>query len=123
MPFPKKKKPDLAILVGEEEPEPEGDMAEMPDEDDLGDEDGDFGDMPEEDPLEGPLAAEGDDPFGDMASDIDPEQAALAETLGFTEPDQQQALIDLIKLVTSAAPDSMGTESSSALPPLPESTY
>lgn len=114
MPFPpRKKKPDAALLI-EAEPMEDELSGEMPDEeeDDL---------MPEEeDPLD-PLAAEGEDPFGDEIASIDPEQAALAETLGFTEPDQQQALIDLIKLVTSADP--MATESSSTLPPLPESTY
>lgn len=114
MPLPKpKKKPDAALLIAEPvEERPDEEMAE-----EGFDEEDDFGNMPEEDPL----AAEGEDPFAAEAS-IDPEQAALAETLGFTEPDQQQALIDLIKLVTSQ--DSMSsTESGSALPPLPESTY
>lgn len=107
---PRKKKPDLALLMEEPEPsDPALDEEPDDDEDDaLLDED-----MPEEDPL----AAL--DEGGDEAFDIPPDQAALAETLGFTEPDQQQALIDLIKLVTS--PDPMATESS--MPPLPESTY
>lgn len=118
MPFPpKKKKADLALLIPElegEEPEASDDMPE--EEDDLGTEE-DMGEMEEEDPL----AAEGEDPFADEAPTIDPEQAALAETLGFTEPDQQQALIDLIKLVTSS--DMGSTETGSSLPPLPESPY
>ena len=117
MPFPppKKKKPDMALLLAEEpEKDPTDAMEGEDPEEDLD------ALMPEE---EEPMAAEGEAPFADEAmSDIDPEQAALAETLGFTEPDQQQALIDLIKLVTSAA-DPMATESSSTLPPLPESNY
>lgn len=113
MPFPpKKKKPDMALLLAEEPDEPMDGMEDEDPEEDLDDL------MPDE---EDPLAAEAEDPFAEEAmSEIDPEQAALAETLGFTEPDQQQALIDLIKLVT-APPSDMGTES--ALPPLPESTY
>jgi len=111
---PKKKKADLALLM-EAEPEetdPLEDEGFEEDEDLLGEE------LPLDDeeadpldPLADPLAAE---------STIDPEQADLAMTLGFTEPEQQQALIDLIKLVT-AAPTDMGMESE--LPPLPESTY
>jgi len=117
MPFPppkKKPKGDLALLIPEEEP-----TDEMPEEEGDLDDLEDDGDLPEEEPL----AAEGDDPFADEAApSIDPEQAALCETLGFTEPEQQQALIDLVKLINSA--DSMGsTESESALPPLPESAY
>jgi hypothetical protein len=59
--------------------------------------------------------------LGDEVSEIDPEQAALCERLGFTDPDQQQALIDLVRLVNT--PDPMATESSNSLPSLPESTY
>ena len=59
--------------------------------------------LDEEMPMDDPLVAE-----GDMGMGLDPEQAALAEQLGFTEPDQQQALIDLIKLVaTPPAPSPM----------------
>jgi hypothetical protein len=92
----------------------------MPDEEDLGD-DAEFedDDLPEEEPLA--ASSDLDDPFADEAS-IDPEQAALCERLGFTEPDQQQAFIDLVKLINSA--DSMGsTDSGASLPPLPESAY
>ncbi len=117
MALPKKKPPAdaLALLI----PEEEAPSAEMPDEEDLGD-DTEFedDDLPEEEPL----AAESDDPFADEASVIDPEQAALCERLGFSEPDQQQAFIDLVKLINSA--DSMGsTDSGASLPPLPESAY
>lgn len=118
MPFPPKKKPkaDIALLLGEpadEEPEASDEMPE--EEDDLGLEE----ELPDE---EEPLAADGEDPFGDEAApSIDPEQAALAETLGFTDPEQQQALIDLIKLV-NAPPSDMGGMGDTALP-LPESTY
>ncbi len=108
---PKKKKADFALLLGEPEKEP---LEEDPEavEDDLGD-DADFAedDLPEEDPLAG---------MGEETSSLDPEQAALCETLGFSDPEQQQALVDLIKLVTS--PDPMATESTD-LPPLPESPY
>lgn len=93
---PKKKPDDFALLL---EAEPASDeMGESEGGDEFG-EDDEFSDLEGEDDLgsdpelEGdPLAAEGD-------SGIDPEQALLAETLGFTEPDQQRALIDLIKLV------------------------
>jgi len=115
---PRKKKPDFALLMGEPEPKPlEQDALEdaEPDEDD-----DDFADMEEEEDLStlDDSAELGDDMAG---PGLDPEQAALAETLGFSDPEQQQALVDLIKLVTSADP--MATESSSELPPLPESTY
>jgi hypothetical protein len=110
---PRKKKADLALLM-EAEPEEtdplEDDFEE--DEDLLGEE---LPDDDEEadplDPLADPLAAE---------STIDPEQADLCVTLGFTDPEQQQALIDLIGLVNAPKTD-MGMESE--LPPLPESTY
>jgi hypothetical protein len=112
---PRKKKPDFALLMGEPEDKPLDPLDDAePDEDD-----DDFADMEEEEDLSTM------DPLDDMADDgapgLDPEQAALAETLGFSDPEQQQALVDLIKLVTSADP--MATESSSELPPLPESTY
>ena len=112
---PRKKKPaDFALLLGEpykkpglDDPDSEefdDEAAMMDDEDELEDDD--------------PLAAM--DELGEEVPSLDPEQAALAETLGFTDPEQQQALVDLIKLVTSADP--MATESSD-MPPLPESTY
>lgn len=109
----KKKKADLALLL-EAEPEETDPLEE---EDEFADDelDAEMAPLDDEedlmDPLADPLAAE---------STIDPEQADLAMTLGFTDPEQQQALIDLIKLVT-AAPTDMGMESE--LPPLPESTY
>jgi len=108
---PKKKKGDFALLMAEPEKKPD---PLDPDADD----DEDFGDMPDD-----PDAADDadSDPMGDDAS-IDPEQAALAERLGFRDPDQQQALIDLIKLVTSQDPMA-STDSGSSLRPLPESTY
>lgn len=56
-------------------------------EDDLG------GDLDED-----PLAAEGD------LGGIDPEAAGLMERLGFTEPDQQQAFVDLVKLLMGPPP-------------------
>ncbi len=110
---PRKKKPDFALLMGEPEEKP-GDPLDETEPDDDGD---DFADMEEEEDLSSM------DPLDDMAgseSMLDPEQAALAETLGFSDPEQQQALVDLIKLVTTADP--LAAESSD-LPPLPESTY
>lgn len=111
MPFPppKKKRGDLALLMAEPEP-----TDPLDDEDDPeGDLTGDFDDEDTD-----PLAALDE---GGSDSSIPPEQAALCETLGFTDPEQQQALIDLVKLVNSTDP--MATESSNSLPPLPESTY
>jgi len=111
----KKPKADIALLLGEPEEKP-GDPAldEEPD-DDLDDIDADMPDdeLDEDplDPLADPLAAE---------STIDPEATDLCVTLGFTDPEQQQALLDLIDLRNAPKTD-MGTES--ALPPLPESTY
>lgn len=88
---PKKKRPEesFELLVGEEE-----DPEEI--------EDGEFAEdyedeFSEDTPSEDPLAAEG--------PSIDPEQASLCEQLGFTEPEQQQALLDLIKLVAAPAPE------------------
>lgn len=120
---PKKKKADLAILIGgPEKKRPEGEddsgYGDMPEEDE--DDFGGDSDLPDE---EDPLAAEGEGSMDDSAgSDVDPEHAALAEQLGFSDPEQQKALVDLIKLVTSSD-SSMGSKDSGALPPLPESTY
>ncbi len=113
---PPRKKPKgdaFALLLEEDPKEPtegmgedmaEGDdLAPLSDEDPLAEEDSDVG---EEDPL--------------AAESIDPEAAALCRTLGFTEPDQQQALLDLIDLRMSGP--NMGSEEES-LPPLPESAY
>lgn len=121
MALPRKKKDGFALLLGEPEKPEETEPEEVDDfDDELLDED-----LPEDDAL----ALEGDsglDPLDegmeDEASSIDPEQAALCETLGFTDPEQQQALIDLVKLVTSPT-DPMASDSASALPPLPESSY
>lgn len=114
---PPRKKADFALLL-EEDPEASADSPPADDEsleDDFEEEDseGDFGSD-----LEDPLAATGDD---EAAPTIDPEQAALCEALGFSEPDQQQALIDLIKLVN--APEMGATDSGGDFPALPESTY
>lgn len=92
---PRKRKPadDFALLL-----EPEEDPAE-----EMGE--GEFEeDFSEDDPFAEEMPAE-EDPLAAEASSVDPEQAALAEQLGFTEPEQQQALIDLIKLVSAPAPD------------------
>lgn len=121
MPLPKpKKKPDDFALLLEAEPVSEEGGEEMGD--GMGEDDDEFGDLEGEDMGDDmgaeteadPLAAESEGP------DIDPEQALLAETLGFTEPDQQRALIDLIKLV--AAPGAPPPASSSAPNPM-ESGY
>jgi hypothetical protein len=85
----KKPPPDAFTELLDEEPA-EADAYEP--EEEFGDEGG-FDDF--EDPAADPLMAEGED----MGPTIDPEMAALAQTLGFTEPEQQQALIDLIRLV------------------------
>ena len=64
-------------------------------------EDDELGDYAEDDLSglkEDPLAAEGD------LGGIDPEAAGLMERLGFSEPDQQQALVDLIKLLNGPPP-------------------
>jgi hypothetical protein len=118
MPFPPKKKPkgDFALLLGEPKEKPE-DMMDDAEPDEDSDDFGDLPDDPDEESLDDPMA----DAMGDEPS-IDPEQAALCETLGFTDPEQQQALIDLVKLVASPA-DPLSSDSGSALPPLPESTY
>jgi hypothetical protein len=114
-PPPKRKKADLALLM-EAEPEETDPLEDegFEEEDDLLGEELPLDDEEEADPLDplaDPLAAE---------SSIDPEQADLCVTLGFTDPEQQQALIDLIGLVNAPKTD-MGMESE--LPPLPESTY
>ncbi len=111
---PKKKKPDFALLMGAPKKPPEGSPEE------------EAGEDPEEEASEGDDFSDDTDPMGDDMSDspdqIDPEQAALCHRLGFSDPDQQQALIDLVKMV--ATPDPLkSSDSGSALPPLPESTY
>lgn len=115
----KKKKPaalGIELLLGEEDEESA--VEEMgEDEDEMALAEDEFA---EEDLGEGMDALAEEDEFA-AAADIDPEQAALAEKLGFTDPEQQQALIDLISLVLST--DSGGaptSKDSGALPPLPE---
>ena len=96
-PMKKKRQPgedDFALLL-EPEAEAEEEAPESFEEDEYADED-DAALFEEE-----PMMAEGDM----MGPGLDPEQAQLAETLGFTEPEQQQALIDLIKLVAAPAPE------------------
>ena len=120
LPKPKKKKADFGALL-DDEPAAEApaddyaaeedDFSDLEGEDDLDDLESEMGD------LEGdPLAAASDE----MAPDIDPEQAALCERLGFSEPDQQQALIDLIAMVT-APPTDLGSDDMGAAPAFPES--
>lgn len=108
LPKPKKKKPDVALLIDEEVPE--GD-------DYAADDDEEFADLEEDEELGDDLgiAAEGDElaAEGDeAAADIDPEQAALCKRLGFSEPDQQQAFIDLVRLITAPSTD-LGSDTGS----------
>lgn len=120
MALPRKKKDGFALLLGEPEKPEETEPEEVDDfDDELLDED-----LPEDDAmsLEGDSGLDSLDEGMDEESSIDPEQAALCETLGFTDPEQQQALIDLIERVTSPT-DPLATDSASALPPLPESSY
>lgn len=114
----KRKKADFGALLDEEP------VAEAPADDYAAEED-DFSDLEEEDDLsdldasldeEDPLAASSDE----FAPEIDPEQAALCERLGFSEPDQQQALIDLIGLVM-APPTDLGSDDMGAASAFPES--
>lgn len=97
-----------------------GDDDDLSDLDDLGSDMGDD-DLPGDDPdSDDPLAADSD---GDPGQ-IDPEVAGLAARLGFHQPHQQQALIDLIQLVTG--PGLGGPSSGPSAPsasPLPESSY
>jgi hypothetical protein len=115
---PPRKKPKgdaFALLLEEDPKEPAEDMGE-----DMGmTEEGDLAPLSDEDPLaEEDSELEEEDPLA--AESIDPEAAALCRALGFTEPDQQQALLDLIDLRMSGP--SMGSEEET-LPPLPESAY
>lgn len=102
MPMGKKKKPaPFEDLLGEEPMEDAGMEEGEFEEEEYSEDEGMEG---FEEPFSDPLAAEGDMGMGGL----DPEQAQLAETLGFTEPEQQQALIDLIKLVAAPAPSPVG---------------
>ena len=115
---PRKKKADFALLLGGPEKKPGLDQPlDDPDSEEFDQDAAEMDDEPDDPDLDE------DDPLGMGGEDsgIDPQQAALAETLGFTDPEQQQALVDLIKLVTSADP--MATDQDSSLPPLPESPY
>lgn len=117
----KKKKPDVGIelLLGAE-PE-EGEESLEDEEMDLAEDDLGGDEFADEETDTDPLAAMGEE---ETTPTVDPEHAALAEKLGFTDPEQQQALVDLIQLVLSSDTESppMGKESG-ALPPLPESAY
>lgn len=90
-PPPKPPEDDFGLLL-EEEAGDTGALEEEGDEfgDDYAD---DLGGLEGEDPL----AAESD--LG-----IDPEAAGLMERLGFSEPDQQQAFVDLVKLLMGPPP-------------------
>jgi hypothetical protein len=118
---PGKRPNDLPKPADSGDAEPDGDE-DLSDLDDMGSMDDD---LPGEDDGDEPLAASGDD--GDSTGDagqIDPEVAGLAARLGFHQPHQQQALIDLIQLVTG--PGLGGPSSGSSAPgpsPLPESSY
>lgn len=101
LPKPKKKPAPFEDLLGGEEPMAEEGMEGEFEEEEYSEDAGLEG---FEEPFSDPLAAEGDMGMGGL----DPEQAQLAETLGFTEPEQQQALIDLIKLVAAPAPSPVG---------------
>lgn len=113
---PKRKPGAFALLLDDEDKpkhgaEKDSGAAEADPDDDgdddreqgLDDDDDDFalGDDPSD-------PAAGDDPGSEGDEPIDPEQAQLAVTLGFTEPDQQRALIDLIKLVAAPGGSSAG---------------
>jgi hypothetical protein len=123
MPPRPKKKPtaDISILM----PEPDGD--EPKGNDDLGssddlddsfgesDDDLDLGDMGEPDGDEGdPMAAGGD---------IDPETSSLLSDLGFSDPEQQQKLLDLIDLRIAKGPGAAPSPSLDSGTELPEGGY
>lgn len=131
MPLPPKKKKagvGIELLLGE--PEAEEPMSE----EEPGEEEITLDDELPEDDLEDEAMAEGEDLGQEMAeedalgaeseSTVDPEHAALAEKLGFRDPEQQQALVDLIQLVLSSDSSAPAAgKDSGALPPLPESVY
>jgi hypothetical protein len=128
MPMPPrpKKRPaaDISILM----PEPDGDEPKGHDpksQDDLGgadDLDDSFGESDDDLDMGEPDGDEGDPMAAD--SDIDPEQASLMADLGFSDPEQQQKLLDLIDMRIAKGPgaapstslDSSGSE-------LPEGGY
>lgn len=121
---PKKKKPAVGIelLLDEEGAEPMGDEAEDEDAIDLAEDD-----FAEDDEMSG-MEDMADEMGGEMEDEaatpsVDPEHAALAEKLGFTDPEQQQALVDLIQLVLDGGSAPPAGKESGALPPLPESVY
>lgn len=133
------KKKGFALLLDASDKDPKGppsskrtnDAAKPPDagdepEDDLSDLD-DMGDLDDELPgdddpdASDPLAASADD--GGDPSQIDPEVAGLAARLGFHQPHEQQALIDLIQLVTGPGGAGGPSSASPSPSPLPESSY
>lgn len=94
--LPKKKPPAkdaLAALLEEDTGE------SVDDSDPDADMDDDFEDEATDPMMGGEDSLEGEDDM--MSSGIDPEEAALCERLGFSEPEQQQALLDLIDMVTA----------------------
>lgn len=105
---------------GDTEPDGDEDLSDLDDMGDMND------DLPGEDDPNDPMAS-GDDGTGDGTGDpsqIDPEVAGLAARLGFHQPHQQQALIDLIQLVTGPGLGGPSSGSSAPAPsPLPESSY
>jgi hypothetical protein len=129
MPMPPrpKKKPaaDISILM----PEPDGDEPKGHDpksQDDLGssdDLDDSFGgDDDDLDLGEGDMG--GDDPLAaDGSTDIDPEQASLMADLGFSDPEQQQKLLDLIDLRIAKGPGAAPSPSLDSGSELPEGGY
>lgn len=115
MPMPPrpKKKPaaDISILM----PEPGGDPKEQ---DDLGSSDSLDDSFGEDDMGDPDADLDMGDPTEDGEPDaIDPEQASLMADLGFSDPEQQQKLVQLIQLVMgpSAAPPP-STDSGTELP-------
>lgn len=123
----KKKKPNDASTLPPDQgdhAEPDGDEDDLSDIDDMMGSDDDLPDDDQDPSGAGDAAAA--DPFADDsdgdASKIDPEAAALATRLGIHEPKKQQALIDLIQLVTGPGFGG-GSSTPPPAPSLPESTY
>jgi hypothetical protein len=122
MPMPPrpKKKPaaDISILM----PEPDGD--EPKGKDDLGsadDLDDSFGEGDDDLDLGGDDLG-GDDPMA-AGSDIDPEASSLMADLGFSDPKQQQRLLDLIDMRIAKGPGAAPSPSLDSGSELPEGGY
>lgn len=119
------KKPgaDFSILIGAGPPKKKPGAAPAHDEPD----DDDFDDDEGEDDLAASGDGSGDGSDGNGPDDaVDPEQAHLAKQLGFSEPDQQRALISLIQLVSGSGmpgASSSGGASDMSSTTLPESGY